>query len=444
MTPESPPSTKTRLLLERSCLVRCLPGSAVLIVLVVFLVVSPTGVHGSDTGFVEAVQQASVRMTSWPQDTITRRLLERFKPRVYVSPRSYLPIGFYEDYLPKTVLKHESGRVVSRQVSRERLNRYRNTTDHVLDYTVRPARARALTRSRVTPTLYGRVYADTLANGRDTVPLLFLKYSPVFPYSGLPDGISGWKEAGVWAMANPWGWHELDIHGAVHVVLHAPTRRPLGLLLAQHNHHRTWLRAMDFPWPDDDRVRVAFAVRSNEPYLITRRRGTRFEPTVGNPRNIPALFERTLFRPLSAGYDRILGPEDGARKVTTRLRLLPLEDPLYTSTMNLGDRLTLVGVRTTWFRAGPPGMDYYAHPSLINLADLLAFWNINRNDDRFFRRLADQPRDFETFDAAPLLRLQSRKTLREIRMILPMIARPSRTRRMTRTKKGRQEQPWKR
>lgn len=360
--------------------------------------------HGdqAELSFAEAVRNAPTRMISLPQDTATRRLLERFKPEIHVAPNSFLPIGFYEDYLPRTVLKRNGGDVVEKNASPDVLARYHMNRNYYLDYRLSPEQALDLKLSNVTPTLYGRIYADTLTVGEREIPLLFLKYSPAFPYSGLPYGNSWGKNMGGWLAGDPWGWHELDIHGAVHVILHAGNRQPIGVLLAQHNNHRTLLTGPDFSWPDSNRVRVSYSVRSNEPYLITETMGSRLERTVGNPSDIPTLFGRSRVRPLSAGHDKIVAPNDGARKIETRLRLLPHDDPLYTSVMDLGDRLALFGFWDTWYRQGPPGMDYYTHPALKNLADLAAFWNIDPDDDRFFSTLEKNAENWRqaSFDTA--------------------------------------------
>lgn len=54
-----------------------------------------------------------------------RILLERFKPRVIVSPKGLLPVDFYNFYLPRTVVRDESrkGVVVREAPSRECLKR---------------------------------------------------------------------------------------------------------------------------------------------------------------------------------------------------------------------------------------------------------------------------------------------------------------------------------
>ncbi len=113
--------------------------------------------------------------------------------------------------------------------------------------------------------------------------LIFLKYTLVFPYSGLPSATSQLKLAGSNIIGDPLAWHELDIHGAIHVVLEEETMTPVGIILAQHNHHRVHVVNDDLEWPADNQVSIAFGKYSNEPYLADLNGDSRIERTVGNP-----------------------------------------------------------------------------------------------------------------------------------------------------------------
>lgn len=298
-------------------------------------------------------------MESLPQNDETRDLLERYKPTFFVAPSSYHPLDFYEDYVSSSRIENPAGEVLVDNPERTDLVDTRYPKNTHLNYMKSPDELLQWTEPSSTP-VYGRIYADTITSNGDTLPLLFLKYNLSFPYSGLPAGNNWWKETSSNIAGNPWAWHELDIHGAVSVILHGSTREPLGVLLAQHNHHKTYLRNLDFDWPESDRVTISYAIRSNEPYLITENDTSRLESTVGNPTDIIALYEQTWLRPLSAGYDQILSPGDGAIEVPTELELLSHDDPLYTTTLELGDRYKILGYLPTWFREGPPGIDYYA------------------------------------------------------------------------------------
>ncbi len=372
----------------------------------------PTKASENSLGFAERVKRTPTRMKSLPQNNKTRELLERYKPTFFVAPTSYHPIDFYENYLPSSRIETPSGEIIIDDPNRKDLFdtgypkgthlNYMKSSDELLQWA----------EPSLTP-VYGRIYADTITSNGDTLPLLFLKYNLSFPYSGLPAGNNTGRELAANLAGDPWGWHELDIHGAVSVILHGSTREPLGVLLAQHNHHKSHLRSLDFVWPKSDRVTISYSIRSNEPYLITENDTSRFESTVGNPADILSLYEKTWIRPLSAGYDRILSPADGAVKVPTELELLPLDDPLYTTTLDLGDRYKLLGYLPTWFREGPPGINYYAPPSLKDLGDLTSFWYIDSTDKEFFRLLQDTNKIFHKENLKPILDLQRRKFIQE-------------------------------
>ena len=253
------------------------------------------------------------------------------------------------------------------------------------------------------PEIYGRIYSDNLISGDLKIPLIFLKYSPVFPYSGLPAGIRGIKRLGSYLVGNPHGWHELDIHGAIHIVLDGYTHQPLVVLLAQHNHHRIYLAGKDFKWPDDNRISISFSQYSNEPYLLKDHSLYRLERTVGNPMNIAYLFGVTDKAPLGAGLDKIFSKKGGAREVSSKLVLLPLTDPLYKAWIPLGNIEKIWGIWKTWYRRGPPGIDFYTIGSLKNLADLTAFWFIDPNDQLFFTLLEENFRSFDDYDLTEVL-----------------------------------------
>jgi len=289
------------------------------------------------------------------------------------------------------------------QVSRAILQHIQFSPKLYLDYSVSARTARRFNVKDVHPEIYGRIYTDILTSGNHKIPLIFLKYSPVFPYSGLPAEIGSMKRLGSRLIGDPHGWHELDIHGAIHVVLDGYTHQPLGVLLAQHNHHRIYLAGKDFKWPDDNRVSISFSQYSNEPYLIKGNSPYRLERTVGNPMNIAYLFGVTDKTPLGAGSDKIFSKKGGAREVPSELVLLPLSDPLYRAWIPLGNIEKIWGLWKTWYRRGPPGIDFYTIGALKNLADLTAFWFIDPADEKFFTLLEQNFRNFDDYDLTEVL-----------------------------------------
>ena len=356
--------------------------------------------------FIKEVVSSPSRMENRPQDSLnTLPLLEKFRPRIFVAPKSYIPISFYRDYLLQCVVRQRKNPHTTyyHKVNRSLLQNIQFSPKLYLDYRISARAARRLEVKDVHPEIYGRIYTDVLSTVNLNIPLIFLKYSPVFPYSGLPAEIGRMKRLGSRLIGDPYGWHELDIHGAIHIILEGNTHRPLGVLLAQHNHHRIYLAGKDFKWPDDNRVSISFPQYSNEPYLMKDNAPYRLERTIGNPMHIAYLFGVTDKAPLGAGLDKVFSKKGGARELPVELVLLPLDDPLYTAWIPLGNIEKIWGIWKTWYRRGPPGIDFYTFGSLKNLADLTAFWFIDPRDQQFFTLLEENFRNFEDYDLTLVL-----------------------------------------
>ncbi|MFB6345301.1 MAG: hypothetical protein ABEK50_05965 [bacterium] len=367
----------------------------------------------TDTSFVEAVNTArpNHRLIT---DSSVRNLLQRFKPTVYVDPAGYRPMAFYRDYLSHSVLKHDKRGIVEEAPDR---NRLRNIKDHegfYIDYQIPAYKVRGESSKPHTPTYYGRAYRDTTVVAGSPRPLLFLKYTAVFPYSGLPYEMNRLKCYGGSLLGNSYAWHELDIHGSVYVVLDAKRCVPLGIVLAQHNYHRTLWRRHDFRWPETTRINISYASMSNEPYLLSKRKRTRTVRTVGNPRNLAWVYGRGPTPYLDAGYDRVLAPEDGAKSVGMKLRVLPENDPLYTAEIPLGDKRKLFYFWSHWTREGPPGVNYYAPPRIVDLTNLTAFFDVEPSDETFWRLFDSGKSSLMEFPREELLKHQKQKMNRTL------------------------------
>ena len=182
-----------------------------------------SGKVSQDFFFQEAIVRFPDRMTELTHRPAMRHLLERFRPRFFVAADSYRPLNFYEDYLPRCVAREiKTGDVVYESVDAPTLRRIARDDRTYLDFSVAAENLRLSPPAEFSPTVYSRVYRDTVGERE----FLFLKYSPVFPYSGLPAELGWWRRAGAGLLGDSMAWHELDIHGAVHVVLDAPTHKP--------------------------------------------------------------------------------------------------------------------------------------------------------------------------------------------------------------------------
>lgn len=342
--------------------------------------------------FSQMIDQAENDMVALDQDDYTRDLLERFKPTIYVDQTSFKPLDFYEDILPNASLM-KSGmfdKKISDSISRDMLWDYHRKPLYYFDYQV--SHSDELARIAKKVPIYGRVYKSYLEDKE----LVFLKYTLTFPYSGLPENVEWYKKIGSHILGNPKAWHELDIHGAIHVVLHE--EKVIALLLAQHNHHKTYL--VDGP------VSVVFSKYSNEPYLVTDGKN-RLERTVGNPLDMSFLIGLSDKVPLTGGYDEIPSLEETI-EVETFIEQLSLDDPLYKSSMSLGDRKKILGIFNTFYMEGPPGIDYYTMPDLLDLSNLLAFWYINPNTT-YKEIYASLDLSFSNYDVKPLLDYQKER-----------------------------------
>jgi hypothetical protein len=129
-----------------------------------------------------------------------------------VDPESYHPVGFYRDYLPNTVLESRNGNVLVENPRRSDLRQYDERDNLHLNFQRSVERVLEESPRELVP-VYGIVYANTQTYAGESVPLLFLKYSAAFPYSGLPAGNGWWKRAGARLLGDPWARHELDTHG---------------------------------------------------------------------------------------------------------------------------------------------------------------------------------------------------------------------------------------
>jgi len=388
--------------------------TAMLILLSLFVFKNSSQADDQEMDYIRSFVKYPNRMIEWDQDNLaTRRLLERYKPRIYIAPGSYIPMNFYQDYLPNCRIRSvkAKGGIQEIRSNRRNLKKIAYNTDTYLDYSLFSEHALALTIKDLQPTIYGRVYTDTLSTGDTSVSLIFLKYSLVYPFSGLPSKIGLLRGIASSLIGDQKGWHELDIHGAIHIVLNRETNAPIGLVLAQHNHHRVFLAGKDFQWPDNDRVSISVAQYSNEPYVLPSGASNRLEPASGNPLNVDFLFGESDKVPFNGGYDKIFSIEGGAIEIPTALELLSLDDPLYTAWIPLGDRRKIFGMWETWYMRGPPGIDFYTFPELKNMADLMAFWFIEPSDKTFFTLIKEYVHSFSEYNLIPVLKYQKMRFL---------------------------------
>lgn len=340
-----------------------------------------------------------------------RALLERFKPRVIVSERGLFPVDFYRFYLPNTVVRDSSrgGRIVATSPSREYLKRIERDRHYYLDYTgpLTPCEGNDCQQHEATG--YGRVYREIARFRTDEgimeFPIIVLKYNFAFPFSGLPSRLGFLRESFMRLFFDPVRFHELDIHGAVQIILNE-SERPVVLLLSQHNHSRSYLIGRDVPWPGDGPMEVCFAERSNEPYPCPEGAKPRFHRAVANPANMAYVIDGRK-RPLVSGEDKVCGLRSCGREVKYRLEFLPDRDPLYVSWIPLGER-------RRFYRSGPPGMNMNTWPALRKYGDIMQFWYWRDGSDEDASLMERSFKSFTDVDFEAVLLHNGKRLFRDL------------------------------
>ncbi|MEW6683350.1 MAG: hypothetical protein AB1451_10580 [Nitrospirota bacterium] len=276
------------------------PVTVSLVVLAMFLMAVPASAEPASwpadaLAFFEPLTYPS---SEWRADDFgeetpeaDRAFLERFQPRVFIAPRGIPPIDFYRDYLPQTVVRDLKKRVVRERPDRTSLKQIERNPRFNLDFQgdIAPCRGAGCRDHRAV--VYGRLYRETMQAPPGDEParameVLILKYNVAFAASGLPARLAWYQGVVARLIGDLNTWHELDIHGAVHVLLKSGEERPFAVVLAQHNHFRTYLIGRDLTWPTDDHLSVCYAERSNEPYLCPSGSQPAHHRAVGNPKHI--------------------------------------------------------------------------------------------------------------------------------------------------------------
>jgi hypothetical protein len=403
------------------------PLTTLLTLLALSLLLSPTTLHGGEEAWDERHSRWLLALTypaseenhdDFGKETgeSDRLLLERFKPRVIVSPKGLLPVDFYGFYLPRTVVRDEgrNGVVVKEAPSREYLKSIERERRYYLDYTGPLSPCESDCKEYIA-TGYGRLYREKVdlrtGEGKRALPIIVLKYTFPFPFSGLPAGLGLVREALMRVVADPVRFHELDIHGAVQIILDE-RERPILLLLAQHNHFRTYLIGKDLQWPDDNHIPICFAERSNEPYPCHADTPPRDYRTVGNPKDFGYVIDGESSA-LTSGKDKVYGPNGGGREVSYRLKFLPDRDPLYVSWIPLGDRKKILTFNT-FYRNGPPGIDLNTSPELKAYGDIMQFWYLRDGNHEDATMMRDSFRSFSDVDFEKVLTQNGARLYRDM------------------------------
>ena len=225
----------------------------------IFIVINTTLLGSS---FKDNFSKHENTMTNLPQNKNSKKLLEKYKPRIFIYKGSYKPINFYKDSLPNTILKNKEKKIIKNNPNKEDLEKYYKNEEYYLDLQI-DSKKYLNDKIEVQSKIYGRIYIDKIGDKY----YLFLKYNMVFPYNGLPASTSKFKLAISSIIGNKKAWHELDIHGAYRLIIDEETMEAVGILLNQHNYHHSFVLGKDFILPDNGKIKLAISKYSNEPYL---------------------------------------------------------------------------------------------------------------------------------------------------------------------------------
>ena len=293
-----------------------------------------------------------------------QELLNKHRPRFFLSAGQEGPIDFYKDYIANGTLRSRDGQIISANVTREVLNAHKNDPSVVFEHS--PPRDR-----KASPVIFARMERSVLDLGEGSQPYAFLSYHAVFRQSGLPAGMRFWQAAPLSLIADLADWHQLDHYTAATVVLDS-AGVPFAMMLQQHNYHRTYLFGESAELPADQRPLIDVAIRSNELYPHLKGRHRRRAVSFIDPASWEFLIGNRSWK--FAAADDIT---DSHEELNYQVRHLPPSDAFYTFKGFLGERRILPG------RDGPPGANYKTLPDFLPpiIQLRLGYWREGNGND---------------------------------------------------------------
>ena len=340
-------------------------------------------VRADDTNFSKRAGFAAYFAANPPSakipDAADQALLRRYRPRLHMGPDLEPPIRFYEDYIAQGRLIGRGGDVLSANVSAEQLNRHREDPYVVFEHIASQAPTR--------PEMLGRIDRETFYLGGRSRSFTFLTWNATFRTSGIAVGIAAWKGFIMGIAGDLIDWHQLDHYTAVTLALDE-RQRPVAVMFQQHNYRRTYIVGTDMTWPDDDRIGVDVAMRSNEFYPHKPVRTVRRAASFLSPETVAYLVIGRV-APFRIAND-ITDPQI---EVDYTLRFLPQTDAFYTFKGFLGEKRLLPG------RSGPPGADYNTLPEQKPWHRQMIAFHWRENDEDYVKWFGEPSRGFDRLSA---------------------------------------------
>jgi hypothetical protein len=325
-----------------------------------------------------------------------RDRLERYKPRFFLPEDHEGPIDFYRDYIAGGTLIDADGQVISDDVDQALLNA--NKGDPAVVFTHVP------NGEVPQPVVYGRIAEEPVdwPGCKPEVTLSFLTYHLVFRHSGLPADAPAWQAWPLGLIADLDDWHQLDHYTAVTITLvsiESEMPRPIAATFQQHNYQRTYLLSEAagpgrLVLPEDDRLDVDVAIRSNELYPHVQGRTSRRAVSFMDPESAAYLVADGPAPWLAA--DDVTDP---AITIDPPLAFLKPDDAFYVFQGWLGERRNMPG------RDGPPGADYNTLPPMKPLVNQIALSWWHEGDTDWLKRFDEVMKDGrpERIDPTPFL-----------------------------------------
>jgi hypothetical protein len=293
------------------------------------------------SGFTQYFEQYPPATTL--PDQRQHALLETYRPRIFKAANQQGPVDFYQQYIANGVLEVDGKKITT--LDQAQLNRYKDDPGVLFNY-----------RGNATPggkaMVYARFDEDTLLHNGKSYPLEFLTYNLAFPTSGMLVGLGRFNSTVLRVAGNLTDWHQLDHYVGLSIALYR--EQPVAVMLQQHNYQTTYIINHNLALPDDNRVKVDIAMRSNELYLHSEQRVEHPAVSFTTKDNIEFLMTGNE-KPFMAGYD----VTHGEQEIDYQLQLLPQTDAFYQFKGHLGVSRLLPG------RDGPPGADYVTLPGLM-------------------------------------------------------------------------------
>ena len=312
-------------------------------------------------------------------DEREQALLERHKPKLFVSEGAEGPLDFYADYIASGTLSAE-GKKDNDAVDQAALNEVK------LNPTATFTHKRA--SGDVSHVGYGSVHYGTVDLIGLDPPMrdwTFLRYHFAFRTSGIAMGVKGWQGLLMGVAGSLDDWHQLDHYTAIVVALDE-TDRPAAVMLQQHNYKRTYIVGTDPAFPAGGPFMVDVAKRSNELYPHRDRPTMHRAASFISSDSVAWLAGTSDEMPSLGTYDAT-SPD---REIDYELKFLRPDDAFYVFVGRLGEKRMLPG------RDGPPGAIYYTLPEIWEYEKSLPMFYWTENDEEFARLYSEPMFSIET------------------------------------------------